>query len=257
MARINIEECWWSDPRRSKLIRLLGGDEERADGAVIKMWRTAQEFWKRDHQLVPRRVFEALQSASELIEAGLADDRGDYIYVRGSSEYLEWVKDKTEAGKLGGLKSAQARREKYGSAQPKSRSTVEAASNQPEAPEPSGSVSGSNTNTNTYVIEAESLLKVWNQNRGSLPEAKELSKTRKTSALARLREKPDLSYWETVVKKLAGSPFCRGETGGTWRANFDFLLRPDTHVKAIEGLYDKTSPHSEINTTPINIEEML
>lgn len=144
MARINIEECWWSDPRRSKLIRLIG-DEERADGTAIKMWRTAQEFWKRDHQLVPRSVFEALQFASELLQSGLAEEREGSIYVRGSSQYLEWVKDAAEAGRLGGLKSAQTRREKYGSAQPKDRSKPEGLRSASEAPEPSvsGSVSGS------------------------------------------------------------------------------------------------------------------
>lgn len=153
MARINIEECWWSDPRRSKLIRLVG-DEERADGAAIKMWRTAQEFWKRNHELVPRSVFEALQCASELIQSGLAEDQGESIYVRGSSQYLEWVKNASEAGRLGGLKSAQARKEKYGSSQPKLRSEPEATSKQPEAFEPSvsGSVSDSDSNTKNYSV---------------------------------------------------------------------------------------------------------
>lgn len=54
---------------------------------------------------------------------------------------------------------------------------------------------------------------------------------------SRLAEKPDLGYWVAVVKRIAASPFCRGDNGRSWRANFDFLIRPDTHIKAMEGSY--------------------
>jgi hypothetical protein len=38
---------------------------------------------------------------------------------------------------------------------------------------------------------------------------------------------------------MDASPFCRGETGDRgWRASFDFLLKPDTATKVLEGKYD-------------------
>ena len=117
MARINIEECWWTDPRRSALCRLIG-DEELADGLMGKAWRLAQEFWKRDRKLVPKALFETLREASRILEVGLAEIRGDSVYIRGSSTYLDWVNSQKDFGSAGGKKSAESRRQKTGSAQP-------------------------------------------------------------------------------------------------------------------------------------------
>lgn len=60
---------------------------------------------------------------------------------------------------------------------------------------------------------------------------------------ARLHEHPDLAFWQGIVERLNASAFCRGEVEGKdgrkpWVANFDFLLRPDTHIKVTEGRYD-------------------
>ena len=105
MARLNIEECWWSDPRRDLLRRLLG--TENQDQVAIQSWRLAQEYWIKG-ALIPWDVFITLQGAKELVKAGLARIhessapnstviRTDlerpsneleqyYVYVRGSSE---------------------------------------------------------------------------------------------------------------------------------------------------------------------------
>lgn len=113
MARINIEECWWTDPRRSRLTKLLG-DEALADGTVVRMWRLAQEFWGRGRGLVPREIFETLEAAPKLIQAKLASEQGDQVYVRGSSQWFEWVHEKRAAASAGGKKSAQRPRNAKG-----------------------------------------------------------------------------------------------------------------------------------------------
>jgi hypothetical protein len=64
------------------------------------------------------------------------------------------------------------------------------------------------------------------------------------SAVARLADEPDASYWEEVVKRFAAWPHGRGETPGKgggppWVATFDFLLKPDTHVRAMEGQFER------------------
>lgn len=132
MARINIEECWWSDPRRSKLIRLFQGNTREADGLVIEAWRLAQEYWKHDRQLIPIHHFESLEANSKLIEANLAEIRENGVYVRGSSQYLDWVNERRKSASRGGKKSAESRKKK-GSAQPKKAKNVEANSKQTEA----------------------------------------------------------------------------------------------------------------------------
>jgi hypothetical protein len=145
VARINIEECWWSDPRRAKLVKLFEGDSQRANGLAVEAWRLAQEFWKHGRKMIPVEQFEALEGGSKLIEAGLAVLRDASVYVKGSSTYLEWVNDKREAGRVGGQKSAEARRKKTGSAQPKPRKHRSSAESEPKHAEPSvsGSFSGS------------------------------------------------------------------------------------------------------------------
>ncbi|MBA3916296.1 MAG: hypothetical protein H0X25_21110 [Acidobacteriales bacterium] len=113
MARINIEECWWSDPRRSKLIKLVG-DEGLADARAIRMWRLAQEFWKSGRGLVPQDIFETLEDWEALIKSRLADLRDDGIYVRGSSQYLEWTIAEREKRARGGKTSAARPRDANG-----------------------------------------------------------------------------------------------------------------------------------------------
>lgn len=119
MARVNIEECWWSDPRRSKLIRIVGGDSRLADGLVMAAWRLAQEFWKHERTLIPLAHFENLEDYQFLIQAKLAEIREDKVYIRGSSQYLDWTYEKKEAGKKGGEESAKRERDEKGHFLPK------------------------------------------------------------------------------------------------------------------------------------------
>lgn len=152
MARINIEECWWTDPRREALGRLVGS-LDLADAYAIRMWRLAQEFWKHDRGLVPKELFFILPKAEELVQCRLADVRGEFVYVRGSSVYLEWTYEKKQQAKAAGKKSAEARRAKTGSAQPKRRTSPERPPNEPRTevndaePSGSGSVSGSTSDS--------------------------------------------------------------------------------------------------------------
>lgn len=119
MARLNIEDCWWTDPRRSLLIKKLG--EERADIVAIRAWRLAQEFWKSNKGLVPDYLFQTLECWQDLIDAKLADVRGAFVYVRGSSAYLDWLREQKETASKAGKASAEARKKKTGTAQPNGR----------------------------------------------------------------------------------------------------------------------------------------
>lgn len=87
------------------------------------------------------------------------------------------------------------------------------------------------------------LIEIWNRESGALPKAKGSSPKRTAAAKARFTEHPDEGYWVTVVQKIAASDFCRGVSETGWIAGVDFLLKPDTHLKVMEGKYDnRTGP---------------
>jgi hypothetical protein len=48
--------------------------------------------------------------------------------------------------------------------------------------------------------------------------------------------------WQDAVKKIGSIPGLCGKSGdGTWRADVDWFLRPDSIVKIMEGKYDNWS----------------
>lgn len=142
MARINIEECWWTDPRREKLAELVGGPM-MADALAIRAWRLAQEFWGDGRQLIPPHVFSTLEANAKLIQANLAEEREDGIYVRGSSQRLEWHAIRREAARVGGLKSAEKKRKKVKQTPSKLNQTQ---------PSHSHSLSHSSSNSNSGIL---------------------------------------------------------------------------------------------------------
>lgn len=100
------------------------------------------------------------------------------------------------------------------------------------------------------------LAEIWNQHRGSLPEVKGCNGSRRKHAEARWREEPDAERWAAVVQRLARSPFCTGDNDRGWRADFDFLIRPETKHKADEGKYDERGGRTSINTRPLSMDEL-
>lgn len=121
MARVNIEENWWVDPRREKLAKLLG-DELLADGAVIRLWRIAQEYWKNSEP-IPNHVFEHVRYGSEIVACGLAISNEQGVYVRGSTKSFEWLQKRKDAASKAGKKSAESRKKTKGTSQPLSNQT--------------------------------------------------------------------------------------------------------------------------------------
>ena len=113
MARINIEETWWTDPRRGALAKRVGS-EELADGYAVKLWRVGQEYWKRNKQGIPKRCFDLLGGCLDLLGCGLAVLGENEVYVCGSDEHFQWLGQKQAAASSGGKKSAQRPRDSRG-----------------------------------------------------------------------------------------------------------------------------------------------
>ena len=74
-----------------------------------------------------------------------------------------------------------------------------------------------------------------------IPKARELTDARKRSAQARLKERA-FEQWRIVIGRINASPFCRGFNDRGWLATFDWLLKPDTATKVLEGKYDDHKP---------------
>ena len=88
------------------------------------------------------------------------------------------------------------------------------------------------------------LARIWNDHCGVLPKVLAFSPATRRYRMAKQRwhEKPDAEYWVEIVKILGESKFCSGFNDQKWVATFDFLIRPDTRFKAMEGVYGKRSP---------------
>lgn len=85
---------------------------------------------------------------------------------------------------------------------------------------------------------------LWNEAAGSvLPQWQETGKKRAAAVRLRLSERP-LEQWREVVTRIRQSPFCCGENDRGWRANPDWLLKPGTAAKVMEGQYDGKSRES-------------
>lgn len=70
MARINIEEKWWNDPRRERLSEFLG-NANLTETAAVKLWRLSQTYWLKG-ELIPGHVFIHTFGAKALLQCGLA-----------------------------------------------------------------------------------------------------------------------------------------------------------------------------------------
>lgn len=90
------------------------------------------------------------------------------------------------------------------------------------------------------------LAALWNAKAGPMHPAVRIASLRPDlprwrAALARLKEEPDPAYWEEVVTRFVAWPHGRGMTPpknpgeSPWVATFDFLVKPSTHVRAMEG----------------------
>jgi hypothetical protein len=124
-----------------------------ADSTAIAMWVLAQEFWKKGRSLVPKEIFETLDDADKLIECKLARLKGDFVYVCGSSQYLDWLFEEKEKRARGGRTSAQRPRDEKGRLLPDSspgeiqvKSSCDPSEASSVQVSVSGSVSGSKNN---------------------------------------------------------------------------------------------------------------
>lgn len=85
---------------------------------------------------------------------------------------------------------------------------------------------------------AQTFLDLWNSAaHPDLPKVLEIKGRRLSAASARWAENPSREYWSDVISKLNERPFCVGQNDRGWKANIDWLIKPDTATKILEGMY--------------------
>lgn len=109
VARINIEDTLWGDPRFQELLVKVG-DRHRAKGMILELWTVAQKYWVASRgKGIPKPAWDDHGLPNVLVECRLARDDGEFIYAIGAKEQFAWLDQRTDAGKNGGIASGKAR----------------------------------------------------------------------------------------------------------------------------------------------------
>ncbi len=111
MARINVEDEIGNDPRFIRLLMNLKGDYYKALGFCVGAWRMGQKYYKdvEAKGIIPFEEWDQTEFGANFVECGLAVKTENGIYVKGSKDKFAWLDQKSEAGKIGGKKSAESR----------------------------------------------------------------------------------------------------------------------------------------------------
>ncbi len=252
MARVNIEECWWHDPRRSRLSGLLGGSVALADGTMIMAWRMAQECWKENRNLIPLEKFEYIENFERIFEAKLAVLTDEGVYLKGTREYLEWNFQRREAAKIGGSKRKQnePKATKPKQTQPSDSDSDSDSDSVSESESDSDSVSKKSTSIRLREGELHEIAKLWNElAHSSLPRVEKMTGKRTRACKKLSSEKLDMEDLRKAITKINSSSFLRGESERGWKANFDWFLKPENQTRALEGQYDDKGGKDSNQTT--------
>lgn len=105
---VNFDTAIYADRRFFDLCLKLGS-REAAIGALVLAWAAGQEFWKYSDNGIPKPEWhkQALQDA--IIEVGLAEDKGDFVLVSGSSEHFAFIRSRSKGGQIGAKVTNQLR----------------------------------------------------------------------------------------------------------------------------------------------------
>jgi len=84
----------------------------------------------------------------------------------------------------------------------------------------------------------EKYLSIWNQLRGSLPEIRQFTDTRRERVIKRIAEGITVQQFEQIVRQCAETSFLSGDNEKGWKVTFDWLFANDNNMwKVLEGGY--------------------
>jgi len=232
VPRLNIDDSLYSDPRFMRLCALLDGNYAAAIGFCVIAWTLGQKWYRiSPNTFIPLAEWRNAHITEAFLSSGLAVRHEDGIEIVGADDHFGWLPERAAAGKKGGDAKARNHREKSLANASKRKQNVASYSY-------SYSYSKELNPRESSGDDPHPIFLAWNTHRGKLPEAKGMSPKRARDAAARWRENPSQEYWVRVVQAVVNSPFCCGNNDRGWKATFDWLLQPDTHLRALEGKYD-------------------
>lgn len=117
MARLSFEDKLEGDFRFIELcIRV--GNRFLARGYYWEAAKLAQKNWIPDRKLIPKEAWVSAGLPTALIDVGLAEDRPDGIYLKGSEEHFAWWFAGREQRREAGRHSARRPRDEHGRLKP-------------------------------------------------------------------------------------------------------------------------------------------
>lgn len=249
MARINIEDSLFKDARFLDLC-ISCGDKQKALGALVWAFMVAQKYYlnQKTDRLIPIKEWEKQGCDNKLIAVGFAEEKNGMIYVKGSEKQFAWLMQRQEAGKKGGRPSKRNKVvstkavEKRGKAGETLLTPYSLLSTHNSLPH--NSLQGEGASDQRSAPTMHKLILLWNELCGELPKVKTSNKTRERK-IKTVWPCLDESEWVQVIKKLAASDFCNGNNDRAWKADFDFLLKPETYSRTQEGRYDNKTKKTE------------
>jgi len=109
VARINIEEKWWGDPRRQAICD-AAGNSYMVDGIFLRIIKTAQEYIKEGSP-IPKKLFSQFPHSILFVENGICEITDEGVWLDGAKKHLGWLAKRVVAGKNGGKQKSPAKRE--------------------------------------------------------------------------------------------------------------------------------------------------
>lgn len=96
-----------------------------------------------------------------------------------------------------------------------------------------------NNNTNKDAIASDEIMNLWNKTfkNSSVPVVNTIRNSRLRSLKARIKENPDVAFWEDYFNRIKSSDFLSGRAS-EWKANMDWALSPTNMDKILDGNYD-------------------
>lgn len=209
-----------------------------AIGHVVEFWEIAQEYWARG-ELVPKATFEAMGFPGALMDpaVGVAEWRDGGVYARGAERYFQWLQDRREAGRRGGIASGKARKTKANEFNADAEAKAEA--QEPPIPSPIPSPIPKEEESFSKKPTLHKLALLWNTYKApEMTEVRKCGLERMRAAEELWKDEPSEKYWTDVIKKAAASPLACGKGTSKWIMDFDFFLRSDTANRILEGKYE-------------------
>lgn len=143
MARMSIDDKFPRDPRVIRLGKRFGWSRRETMGALIDVFQIAYD---RVQDIVPAEDIDTTAErdgfAAAMIEVDLAEQTRAGVRIKGAADRINYLTGRADAGRSGGVKSGESRRNKREAKRSTASEATQAAVNPPDpvpdvAPDPS------------------------------------------------------------------------------------------------------------------------